>query len=324
MAALALAALAIVPYLLANDPAQFAHNRSEWLAVLGASPVVAFILVVLASPASRRRRRPARRRASAKQSWAALRRSLLRTAILLLATNITAFVLLLAGNTAHGPHAAAQTLIVVGSTAAAALVVLVAIRLWDRWFPPGEHLDPVTVESVRAAAVRADQTLRRVRAQNQQLSRLAATIEQQLQAARLETNFVSLRDLHHESVSCADGAYGHYRSAGDSLYAMFGMLVRVRANLALRMRPAHNPATGRRERPDRQALNAAAANLTQTRQLLDVEVKRGLAMVRTLNANTSRLKHSIKDNCGERGRQWYEALEKRIEARRREERGAAA
>jgi hypothetical protein len=50
VAALALAAPAIVPYLLVNDQAQFTHSRSEWLAALGASPGMAFILVVVASP----------------------------------------------------------------------------------------------------------------------------------------------------------------------------------------------------------------------------------------------------------------------------------
>jgi hypothetical protein len=163
-----------------------------------------------------------------------------------------------------------------------------------------------------------------VRAENQRVSRLAATIEQQLQAAQSETSFVALRDLHRESVGCADGAYWHYRSAGDSLNSMSGMLVRVRSTLALRIRAARSPATGRRERPNRQALTAVAANLAQTRQSLGVEVKRGLALVRNVNANTSLLKHSIKDNCGECGRTWYEELEKRTDARRREERGATA
>ena len=39
-------------------------------------------------------------------------------------------------------------------------------------------------------------------------------------------------------------------------------------------------------------------------------------MVRELNANTAELKHEIRDSCGERGRQWYAALEERIEEAR--------
>jgi hypothetical protein len=81
---------------------------------------------------------------------------------------------------------------------------------------------------------------------------------------------------------------------------MSGMLVRVRATLTLRTRWVRNPVSGRRERLDRAALGAAAANLTQTRQLLSAEVNRGLTMVRSLNANTAHLKHSIRDNCGDR------------------------
>ncbi len=247
---------------------------------------------------------------------AALRRSVLRAGVLLAAANLTALVMLLRGNDAKGPDAGAETLAVFGSTAVAAFAVLVTIHLRDRWFPPGERAEPVTVESVRTAAAQADETLRRVRAENKRVSRLARVIEDQLLEARAETDFVSMCDLHHESVGCANGAHRHYRSAGHSLQDMSRILGGVRTALSLRIVPPRNPATGRRERPDRDELKAAASSLSESRQLLDVEVQRGLTLVRTLNANTSRLKHSIKDNCGERGWQWYQALEMRIEAAR--------
>ncbi|MFD1047041.1 hypothetical protein ACFQ1S_16550 [Kibdelosporangium lantanae] len=73
-------------------------------------------------------------------------------------------------------------------------------------------------------------------------------------------------------------------------------------------------------RPDRQALNAAAQNLTQSRSVLAVEVERGLTLVRDLNANTAHLKHFIRDNCGSRGQQWYDSLQERVHAHRRAER----
>ncbi|WP_018683962.1 hypothetical protein [Actinokineospora enzanensis] len=233
-------------------------------------------------------------------------RLLPRALMLLLITNLTALVLVMSGNLAHGPDAMRQTLIVVGGTGVAGLLVLAMFRLWDRWFPPGVHVEPVTVERVREVTVHAERTLQRVRADNQRVARMAAQVEQRLQTVRV-MDFIALRDLHHESVGCADGAYRHYRSAGLSLDSMSGMLVRVRANLALR-RPTRGGNRG--------TLSAAAANLAQTKQSLGVEVKRGRAMVHTLNANTAQLKHSIRDNCGKRGQRWYAELEQRTEARK--------
>lgn len=330
LSALALAAPAVVPYLLVTDPVQFEQNRLEWLAVLVASPLVAFVMVGVASPGtgrlSGRGRRSAGRSSgrspergsgrSSGGSLAALRRHVLRVGVLLAATTLTALVMLLRGNDAKGPDAGAEMLAVFGSTAVAAFAVLVTIHLRDRWFPPGERAEPVTVETVRAAAAQADETLRQVRAENKRVSRLARVIEEQLLEAHAEMDFVSLCNLHYESVGCADGAYRHYSSAGSSLQAMSRILVGVRTTLTLQIVPPRNRVTGRRERPDRDALKAAASSLSESRQQLDVEVQRGLTLVRTLNANTSRLKHSIKDNCDERGRQWYQALEMRIEAAR--------
>ena len=65
---------------------------------------------------------------------------------------------------------------------------------------------------------------------------------------------------------------------------------------------------------------AAASMLAVTRGQLDVEVERGLNLVRTLNNNTHDLKQSIKDNCGERGRRWHQDLEQRIKLARERER----
>ncbi|WP_372670293.1 hypothetical protein [Amycolatopsis kentuckyensis] len=317
---LALAAPAVVGYLLLNEPAQFAQSRTQWLVALAMAPLVAFVLSVRAgTPLTRRGRRLAP--ASAGKRGPVVRRGLLRSVFLLLVTNTTAAALLLAGNTAHGPRAAEQTFTVVGGTGAAAVVVVLLYRLWDRWFPPGARPRAVTVESVRAATVRADRAVRQVRAQNEQVSRLGREIDARLRQARSEVDFVALRDLHFASFGCADGAYRHYRSSGDSLRAMSRMLADVRVTIALRLRAKN--ANGRRQRPDRQALDAAAGTLARSRSLLAAEVDRGLTLVRDLNTNTATLKHLIRDNCGQRGRQWYDSLQERVRAHRREERSAA-
>lgn len=233
--------------------------------------------------------------------------------------------MLLRGNNAKGPEASVETLTVLGATVVAAIAVLVTIHLRDRWCPPGERVEPVTVEKVRAAAAQANETLQQVRAENKRVSQLARAIEAQLVEARSETDFASMRNLHYESFGCADRAYEHYRSAGRSLETMSRILIGVRATLTLRIRPLRNSATGRRERPDRAELKAAASTLSESKQQLKVEVQRGRSLVKTLNANTSQLKHSIKDNCGELGQRWYQELEIRIEtARSREQRSPRA
>ncbi|MEV4148725.1 hypothetical protein AB0J40_34065 [Amycolatopsis sp. NPDC049691] len=308
---LALTAPAIVPFLAATDPAQFAEHRAAWWCFFGAAPFVALLLVARGSPKRRRRSRTPPLRD--------FRRLLPRAGILLLATNVTALVLLLNGNVAHGPHAAQQTAILFGGSGAAGAVALIAIRLRDRWFPSGERVKPVTLAAVRAATVEAENTLRKVRANNQRVSRLAAAVEQQLRATELNLDFAGLCELHYESRGCADNAYGYYDMSRDVARGLSGIVVRARATVTMRVRSEINPATGRRERPNRAAMTAAATSLALTRSKIDGEVSKGLTMVRSLNARTADLKHSIRDNCGVRGRKWFEDLELRTEARRRAE-----
>ncbi|OXM64162.1 hypothetical protein [Amycolatopsis vastitatis] len=309
---LALTAPAIVPFLVAADPAQFAEHRTAWWCFFGAAPLVALLLVSRGSPRSRRRRRSP----TARQRWATVRRALSRAGILLLATNITALVLLLNGNVAHGPHAAQQTAILFGGSGAAGAVALIAFRLWDRWFPPGERLKPVTLAAVQAATAEAEQTLRKVRANNHRVDRMAAAVEQQLQAARLNLDFAGLCELHYESRGCADNAYQYYDMSRDVARGLAGIVVRARATVTMRVRSEVNPATGRRERPNRSAMTAAATSLALTRSRISDEVGKGLTMVKNLNARTADLKFSIRDDCGARGQRWFEDLEARTEARR--------
>jgi hypothetical protein len=326
---LSLVAPALVPFLLFKDPAQFAQHQTGWWVFLGAAPIVALTLVSRGSPASRRgRRKPGRPRGgrspakgppTARQRWAMFRRSLLRAGILLLVMNITALVLLLNGNVGHGPDAARQVAVFVGGSGAAGAVALLAIRLWDRWFPPGERLKPVSTAEVRAASVEAEETLRKVRAANQRVSRLAAAVEHQLQAAMLEINFASLRELHYESRTCADSAYQNYELSRDIADGLSGIVVRARATVTMRVRSEINPVTGRRERPNRAVLTAAAHKLAATRSAINGEVSQGRVMVKTLNARTGNLKYSIRDNCGAQGQQWFIDLEARTRARREAE-----
>ncbi|SED22519.1 hypothetical protein SAMN04489727_6969 [Amycolatopsis tolypomycina] len=303
---LALTAPAIVPFLITTDPAQFAEHGTAWWCFLGAAPFAALLLVGQGHP----KRRTARRRR------VDFRRLLPRAGILLLAVNVTALVLLLDGNVAHGPHAARQTAILFGGSGAAGAAVLIAFRVRDRWFPAGERVKPVTLAAVRAATVEAEQTLQQVRANNLRVSRQAAAVERQLQAARLTLDFAGLCELHFESRGCADNAYQYYDMSRDVARGLAGMVVRARATATMRVRSETNATTGRRERPNRAAMTAAAASLARTRASIGDEVGKGLTMVKSLNARTADLKCSIRDNCGNRGRRWFDELEARTAARR--------
>lgn len=309
---MALTAPVIVPYLFTAEPAQFAEHQAGWWGFFGAAPFVALLLVTRSAPKRRRRRRPP----TTRQRWLAVRRLLVKAGVLLLVTDLTALILLLNGNVAHGPNAAQQTAVLFGGSGIAAAVTLLALRLWDRWFPPGERVKPVSMAEVQAATVKAEQTLQKVRANNEHVSRLAAAVEQQLQSAKATLGFAGLCELHWESRGCADNAYQYYDMSRDVARGLSGIVVRARATVTMRVRTEVDPVTGRRRRPNRAAMTAAATSLARTRARIGDEVSQGRTMVRNLNLRTADLKYSIRDNCGTRGQRWYEELEARTEARR--------
>jgi hypothetical protein len=315
-----LTAPVVAAYLLIRNPAQFEPERFEWLVAAAAAPLLAFALVRLASPRSGRLRGPKGKAADGahqptggrSRQRAILTGYLLRAGFLLAATSVTAVMTLLRNNDDSASDAAQQNLAVGFSPAIAGAAVLVIIRLLDR--------QPITIETVRAATEQATRALSQVRAENERVSRLAQRVEAKLRAARFDTDFVALCDLHHESVGCADCAHGHYRSAKTSLQTMARILVRIRFSSRRWFPQVHHPAAVSRAHRDRVEMAAAASMLAVTRGQLDVEVERGLNLVRTLNNNTHDLKQSIKDNCGERGRRWHQDLEQRIKLARDRER----
>ena len=318
----ALVAPALTAYLLMTDPEGFKLQRTELLVGSAAAPLLCLLFVRRASPRTGRLRGSRDRLDGepARQGFMATAVGyLVRAGILLGVTTATAMVVLVRLDLAtpnsivSGQIGMREFLTLFGDPAIAAIVVLLGIRLWDR------RPYPVTIETVRAAADLAHQTLRQVRDDNRRVSRFAEEVAAKLAAARSETHFVTLRTLHFESFGCADVAHVHYRSAQDSLGVMGRILGRVRA-APRRWRPPTNQAQADRARQDRAELKAAASTLAETSGQLTVEVERGLELVQALNANTSELKHSIGSDCGEPGRLWYDALEQRVETARRNDR----
>jgi hypothetical protein len=207
--------------------------------------------------------------------------------------------------------------------ALAGTVVLAAIALWDR-LPK-----PPTLEEVRAATRDADRALRRVRAENERVRRQSAQVQERVavlrghreqprrqgggyraEQGRSEVDFHSLCTFHRDSYQCADTAHVAYRSSQDSLHTMESIVRRMWVG------PQHWVAVGRQAKLAKAELRAAAVRMSGSQSELQALVQHGLGMVRELNAGTAELKHEIRDSCGERGRQWYAALEERIEEAR--------
>jgi hypothetical protein len=133
-------------------------------------------------------------------------------------------------------------------------------------------------------------------------------------AVRSDVDFIALRHFHRESFQCADTAHMAFRSTQESLHVMSSMVRRAR------LMPQHWLSVGRAAKLARAEMRAAAVHLDHCHGELRMQVMHGLDTVRTLNANTSELKHEIRDSCGAPGRDWFEALEQRIEEVRDERR----
>ena len=308
--ALAMTAPAMVPYLLAKDPAQFHHNQTEWLVALAFSPVLSYLLATAGSPRRFWARTPAADEAETRgDRWARYRRRGLQTILLLTATSITGLVMLLRGNVAHGPHAFAQTVHLLGATLVTSVLLPLLFRAWDYWYPP--LAEAVTVEMVQRAATKADRQRRRVEAEAVRVQQMLERVEGQLYAAQQQSNFGSMRQVHFESFRCADAAHDHYESVRTSARTLSRLEARARASVRPRLVPLRDPGTGQRRRPDRAQMRAATAGLREHRLALDSRAKHGLTDVQALNVRTAVLRDTIRESCGERGRQWYDALEER-------------
>ncbi|GAA2892900.1 hypothetical protein Acy02nite_40250 [Actinoplanes cyaneus] len=184
--------------------------------------------------------------------------------------------------------------------------LLIGFRVHDRQ----PYQEPVTADVVRAAAVHAEEMASRLRADTARMESIAEQVDAVLSGARVHVGFVALCDLHFESFNCADRMHEQYRSAQSSARLLSDILARCQAQCA---RPQ-----GRREQHD-PALDSAGSILARSVGPLNDLTTYGLDRVRTLNSRTAGLKHSIRDNCGDRGYRWYEALEER----KAEARGAA-
>lgn len=300
-----LAAPAMAARIVVSGAPALQHNLRGWAWTSLASPLLALLLVRLVLGRDGRLR-------GGSSVGKVLLGLLKRAGLLLGAVNVAMFVQLMrAGSTQHDIEHTST----VAVPAVVGVAVLIGIALWDL------RPEPVTVEEVRAVTAEADRALRRVRAENERVRRQAEQVRARLeklrapqartdQPGRSEVDFHSLRTFHRDSYQCADTAHMAYRSSQDSLHTMTSIVRRMR------YAPQSWVTVGRAAKLAKAEMRAAVGHLAQSRGELRTQVDRGLGMVRELNANTAELKHEIRDSCGERGRQWYAALEERIEEAR--------
>ncbi|SFQ99725.1 hypothetical protein SAMN04488564_101915 [Lentzea waywayandensis] len=300
--AMVLVSPAIAARIIVDDIPEHAVYLREWLWGAAVSLPLGVLLARFAlNRNGRLRRSPIPKR------WPGF---LLRGVVLLAAMN--AFVFLGKKPSVPGDHVIDDGMSLFVGAALTGVVVLGAMAWWDR------RPRRVTVEEVRAAAAEADRTLKRVRAENARVRRQAEQVQARLvklqarNPARPDVEFHSLRVFHRESYQCADTAHLAYGSAQTSLRTM-AFVVRHARVAPLQL------VVSKRARAE---MRAAAAHLQRSQSELRTQVDQGLDMVRTLNANTSDLKHEIRDNCGRQGREWFEALEERVEQAREERRVA--
>lgn len=328
-----LAAPAIAARIWFSGVPALAGYLPDWVWASSVSPVLALLMVrAVLSGEGRVRSRPAGKRWLGIAAWSLAVLAVVNTAVFVQLTR--------AGRT---DHVIANGMPLLLLAAGAGVVTLVAISAFDR------RPRPVTVEEVRAAVTEADRALRRVRAENARVRRQAEQVQARVgrlraqgpgsaghprregpaghagaghtgpsQPDRSDLDFRALRTFHRESYGCADTAHMAYQSAQVSLRTMSSVVRRAQAGTRLRL-----PAT-RAARAARVEMRAAAEHLARAHGELRTHVDQGLGMVRGLNANTSDLKHEIRDNCGTPGRQWFEALEERVAEARSQRRAGRA
>ncbi|MFD9701040.1 hypothetical protein [Lentzea sp. NPDC059081] len=306
---MALVSPAIAAHILATGSPEQAVNAQAWLWFSVVTLPLAVLLVRTSLSKEGRVRgwsTPAGRR------WLGF---LLRSAGFLGAMNTYAFL-----NLEPGPHDLNGGIGPLFTSGLIGVGVLLAFRWWDR------RPRRVTVEEVRAAAAEADRALKQVRAANDRVRRQAEQVRarvtklraqgppghpgQRRGSGRSDVEFHSLRVFHRESYQCADTAHMAYRSAQTSLHTMSYLVRRSR----LAQHRVVLPSRGARQA--RAEMQAVATHLARSHGELRVQVDQGLEVVRDLNADTSELKHEIRDSCGAQGRRWFEELEDRVEQAR--------
>ena len=151
----------------------------------------------------------------------------------------------------------------------------------------------------QAYVAEQEQVLLRVRQQEQKVTARLARAQRLL-------DFDELRAMHTESRKIADDAYRVMRRAGtaeDEIWA------RIKQTMQERDASGGHDAQPGHYKQILDALHEEKDMMHQFRVRYDDELKQR-------NQATGRLRDAIRDNCGEKGQEWYRGVMERAEARR--------
>ena len=147
-------------------------------------------------------------------------------------------------------------------------------------------------------------------------------IESHIAQARSSYDFHFLVDLHFSSMKVADAAYQLLEDARNSFAGMSKMLKaskeqRAALQAKLEKRKINNDRGAIRETIEElKMIHDLRKNVFADRDKVKEQREAFLDEVRRLNNQTRELKEFIRDRCGYKGREWYNRLEARKQARR--------
>ncbi|MFG6100516.1 hypothetical protein D0962_37565 [Leptolyngbyaceae cyanobacterium CCMR0082] len=145
-------------------------------------------------------------------------------------------------------------------------------------------------------------------------------IQDKIRKAQSRANFEQLTQLHFESMKVANHAYRLLKDARTALDAI-GEAIKTagieKNRLIAEKRATHNAHERTQIEQEISALIDLREKLFPDKDELKAQRNHFNNRVKDFNANTRTLKLTIRDKCGNRGRDWYQRLEARTASRRR-------
>lgn len=135
-----------------------------------------------------------------------------------------------------------------------------------------------------------------------------------LQSACAAYNFNALIELHYSSFKVANQAYSLLEDARTSLGAITISIINARQQSDKLQAALRSASSGTRKSEIREEINGLSDllnDLKRDENQINSERKFMLSEVKRLNIQTAQLKELIRDNCGPKGREWYDRLEER-------------
>ncbi len=146
-------------------------------------------------------------------------------------------------------------------------------------------------------------------------------IEEHIASAQQSYDFYVLVDIHYSSHKIADSAYELLKDARRSITTIKNILnnVTLKKNELKLSIDVSKPDNKKAILAEIRSLNEFKSTIIGDLSTLKTQRDNFLAEVQRLNAQTAILKLAIRDRCGEKGRDWFDRLEYRSNARKEQE-----